>query len=91
MLKVLNNIETPLYVFKHIKGWAKDAHLSKYKLEVGHTSYTQMITYLQKQLQVNLCKSATILIKVSNDNFPANVAVSVKQILMSFSDSQELY
>jgi len=52
LLKLLNELGTPLYAYKLIMEWAKDAHLSDYNFDSQHTSHKQIIKYLQKN-----CKS----------------------------------
>ena len=91
LLKLLNELGTPLYAYKLIMERAKDAHLSDYNFDSQHTSHKQIIKYLQKKLQIKMCQPTTIPIKLHHDNFQADVVVfDVKQMLMSLFDNQEL-
>ena len=43
LLKLLNELGTPLYAYKLIMEWAKDAHLSDYNFDSQHTSYGNIL------------------------------------------------
>ena len=91
LLKLLNDLGTPLYAYQKIMEWAKEAHMSNYNFDNQHTSHKQMITYLEKKLQFKMCQPTIIPVKLLHDNFQADVVVfDVRQMLMSLFDSQEL-
>jgi len=91
LLKLLNNLGTPLYAYKLIMEWAKEAHLSNYNFDCQHTSHKQMIRYLQKKLQIKICQPTVLPVTLMHDNFQADVVVfDVRQMLMSLFDNQEL-
>ena len=48
VLKLLNEMGTPLYAYKIIMEWAKDAYLSNNIFDSQHTSHKQVIKYLPK-------------------------------------------
>ena len=50
LLKIINDIGMPLYLYKEIMEWAKDAYLSDYKFGSGQKSYKQTIKFLQQKL-----------------------------------------
>ena len=89
LLKLLNDLGTPLYAYQKIMEWAKEAHLSNYNFDSQHpTSHKQMITYLEQKLQFKLCQPTIIPVTLLHDNFQADVAVfDVRQMLMSLFDS----
>lgn len=91
LLKLLNDLGTPLYAYKLIMEWAKEAHLSSYSFDSQHTSHKHMISYLQNKLQIKMCQPTIIPVKLMHDNYQADVVVfDVREMLMSLFDSQEL-
>jgi hypothetical protein len=91
LLKLLNDLGTPLYAYKLIIEWAKEAYLSKYSFDSQHTSHKQMINYIKRKLQIRICQPTIIPVKLMHDDFQVDVVVfDVKQMLMSLFDSQEL-
>lgn len=91
LLKLLNDIGTPLYAYKQIMDWAKDAHLSSYNFGGQYASHEKMIKFLQNKMQIKLCQPTTIPVKLMHDDFQADVVVfDVKQALMSLFDNQDL-
>ena len=47
-MKLLNEIGAPLYSYKKIMEWAREAYLSDYKFDSPHTSYNTTLTHLEK-------------------------------------------
>lgn len=91
LLKLMNELGTPLYAYRLIMEWAKDAHLSNFNFDSQHTSHKQMIKYLQKKLQIKMCQPTITQVKLIQDSFIADVVTfDVKQMLMSLFDNQEL-
>ena len=52
LLKLLNDLGTPLYAYRKIMEWAKEAHMSNYNFDNQHTNHNQMIIYLKKKATV---------------------------------------
>ena len=69
LLKLLNDLGTPLYTYQKIMEWAKEAHMSNYNFDNQHTSHKQMITYLEKKLQFKMCQPTIIPVKLLHDSF----------------------
>ena len=44
LMKLLNEIGAPLYSYKNIIKWAREAYLSDYKFDSPHTSYNAKVT-----------------------------------------------
>ena len=51
LLKLLQDIGTPLYAYKLIMEWAKDAHMSNFNFDHQHTSHHQVINFLKKNFR----------------------------------------
>src|SRR5687768_7126587 len=47
LLKILNNIGTPLYAYKSLINWANEASLSNYKFDTPRKMNQQTIKYLE--------------------------------------------
>ena len=91
LLRLLDDIGTPLYAYKKIMEWAKDAYMSNYEFSSKQNSYQQTIKYLQNKLQFKICKPTTIPVTLKQDNLIIDVVVfDVKQMLMSLFDNTNL-
>ncbi len=91
LLKLLNDLGTPLYAYKHIMDWAKEAYISNFNFETKHTNYHQIIKYLETKLQLGICRPLTILVQLYGDKMEIDVVVfDIPKMLMSLFNDNEL-
>jgi len=91
LLKIINDIGTPLYAYKEIMEWAKDAYLSDYKFGSGQKSYKQTIKFLQQKLNFQKCQPTKLTVELYQDKMKIDVVVfDVRQMLLSLLNNSEL-
>ncbi len=91
LLKIINELGTPLYAYKTILDWAKEAQLSNYNFESQHGTYQQTISFLEHKLLLGITRPNTITVNMYKDNMHIDVVVfDVKKMLLSLFDDVEL-
>ena len=91
LLKIINELGTPLYAYKTILDWAKEAQLSNYNFESQHGTYQQTINFLEHKLLLGITRPKTITVNMYKDNMHIDVVVfDVKKMLLSLFDDVEL-
>jgi hypothetical protein len=91
LLKLLDEIGTPLYAYKAIMDWAKDAYLSNYDFNPRHSERNDAVKYLENLLHMNACRPKTIPVQLQGDNMKLEVVVfDVVAMLSSLLNDPEL-
>lgn len=75
LLKLLNNLGTPLYAYNKIMKWAFDANVSNFIFDTKNRTYYQVINYLQKLLNMEAYQPETLMVQLKGDNNKINVTV----------------
>ena len=91
LLKIINELGTPLYAYKTILGWAKEAQLFNYNFKSQHGTYQQTISFLEHKLLLGITRPQTITVNMYKDNMHNDVVVfDVKKMLLSLFNNVEL-
>lgn len=91
LLKLLNDIGAPLYGYKAIMEWAQDAYMHKYDFDSSHSSYQQIIKYLEEDLQMKICRPQMIPVTLISDNQIFHVIVfDIKKMIASLLQDKEI-
>ena len=91
LLQIINELGTPLYAYKTILDWAKEAQLSNYNFESQHGTYQQTINFLEHKLLLGITRPQTIPVDMYKDNMKIDVVVfDVKKMLLSLFDNKDL-
>ena len=87
LMKIINKLGTPLYAYKQILDWAKEAQLSNYNFESQHGTYQQTINFLEKKLLLGIMWPQITTVNMYKDNMNIDVVVfDVKKMLLSLFD-----
>ena len=91
LLQLVNELGTPLYAYKRILDWAKEAQLSNFNFESQHGTYQQTINFLEHKLLLGITRPQTINVNMYKDNLQIDVVVfDVKKMLLSLFDNKDL-
>ena len=91
LLQIINELGTPLYAYKQILDWAKEAQISNYNFDSQHGTYQQTIKFLEHKLLLGITRPQTTTVTMYKDNMHIDVVVfDVKKMLMSLFDDTSL-
>lgn len=91
LLKIINQLGTPLYAYKLILDWAKEAQISNYNFDNQHGTYQQTIKFLEHKLLLGITRPQTTTVKMYKDNMHIDVVVfDVRKMLISLFDDASL-
>lgn len=91
LLQIINELGTPLYAYKRILDWAREAQLFNYNFESQHGTYQQTIKFLEHKLHLGITRPETTTVNMYKDIMHIDVIVyDVKKMLMSLFDDVSL-
>ncbi|HEY9299357.1 MAG TPA: hypothetical protein VIQ31_23955 [Phormidium sp.] len=91
LLKLLNNLGTPLYAYNEIMKWAYKANMARYNFDTKHKTYHQVIRSLEDLLGMQAFRPETKTVTLKGDNKQMEVVVfNVPTLLASLFNDTEL-
>jgi hypothetical protein len=91
LLKILNDLGTPLYAYSTIMQWAYNANVSQYNFNTKNKTYHQVINHLEKSLDMQSFQPKTLKVQMQGDNKEMDVVVfDVPTLLASLFNDTEL-
>ena len=75
LLKILNNLGTPLYAYNYIIKWANNAHAAKFNFDTKYKTYHQLIKHLEQMLGMQAFCSETISVSLKGGMDEVNVVM----------------
>ena len=92
LLKILNEIDAPLYAFEVIMDWARDAFCSGYKFNPVQRTYQTQISHLQQLLFMENLRPTSVLVnlpgKRTDDSIHVTTFDFISQFINLLSDPQ---
>lgn len=91
LMKLINELGTPLYAYKKILDWAKEAQVTGFNFESQHGTYQQTMIFLEHKLHLGISWPKLFPVTLHKDNMQIDVVVfDVKKMLLSLFEDTKL-
>jgi hypothetical protein len=91
LLKLLNNLGTPLYAYNEIMNWAQEANMAQFDFDTKHKNYHWVIQNMEDQLGMQSFRPEKISVSLKGNNKEMDVVVyNVPTLLASLFNDTEL-
>ena len=84
LMKILSEIEAPLYAFEVIMDWAQDAFVTGYKFNPTQKSYQSQIAHLQKLLNMDHLRPTSVPVPLPGKRIEDTINVTTFDFIGQF-------